>query len=105
MDMGDDGEDDDFNRSDDEMFDNNPEGGRKPGAADDSDVEVQDAPGASVIDLDDDDDSSPVKKKPGPVKKRALGPKATETTAGTKRGRKPAGSSSETDKPVKVSVC
>ncbi|XP_061518978.1 DNA topoisomerase 2 [Anopheles gambiae] len=101
MDMGDDGEDDDFNRSDDEMFDNNPEGGRKPGAADDSDVEVQDAPGASVIDLDDDDDSSPVKKKPGPVKKRALGPKATETTAGTKRGRKPAGSSSETDKPVK----
>uniref|UniRef100_A0A182MZ68 DNA topoisomerase 2 n=1 Tax=Anopheles dirus TaxID=7168 RepID=A0A182MZ68_9DIPT len=101
------GEDDEdvFNRSDDEMFDNDPEGRSK--AAVDSDVEEMPAPKlSSVVDLDE-SDSSPVKKKPGPAKKRVLGPKAaattTKTTAGAKRGRKAADSSSEADKPVKKS--
>uniref|UniRef100_A0A182PWC0 DNA topoisomerase 2 n=1 Tax=Anopheles epiroticus TaxID=199890 RepID=A0A182PWC0_9DIPT len=102
MDGGEDEEDDDFNRSDDEMFDNDPEGRSKPSAptfSADSDVEVHEPQGSGVVDLED-SDSSPVKKKPGPVKKRVLGPKAT-TATGVKRGRKGAESNSETDKPVK----
>uniref|UniRef100_A0A182MCQ8 DNA topoisomerase 2 n=1 Tax=Anopheles culicifacies TaxID=139723 RepID=A0A182MCQ8_9DIPT len=61
-------DDDDFDRSDDEMFDNNPEGGRSKPAAD-SDVEVQE-PASGVVELDD-SDSSPI-KKPGPKPKKKV---------------------------------
>uniref|UniRef100_A0A182K2H0 DNA topoisomerase 2 n=1 Tax=Anopheles christyi TaxID=43041 RepID=A0A182K2H0_9DIPT len=102
LDGGMDEDDEDFNRSDDEMFENNPEGGPMAAAAgDDSDVELQEPKASAVVDLED-SDSSPVKKRPGPVKKRVLGPKAAPPTS-VKRGRKAAGSSSETDKPVKKS--
>uniref|UniRef100_A0A182VUE5 DNA topoisomerase 2 n=1 Tax=Anopheles minimus TaxID=112268 RepID=A0A182VUE5_9DIPT len=95
-------DDDDFNRSDDEMFDNNPEGRSKPAATNDSDVEIQEPAGSGVVDLDD-SDVSPI-KKPGPAKKRALGPKMADTkpASGAKRGRTKIGdSSSETEKAVK----
>ncbi|XP_052896689.1 DNA topoisomerase 2 isoform X2 [Anopheles moucheti] len=102
MNDGEEVEDDDFNRSDDEMFDNNQGGQSNPAAGDDSDVEVQDSVGSRVINLED-SDSSP-KKKPGPVKKRVLGPKVADTAksgAGAKRARKVGDSSSETEKNVK----
>ncbi|XP_050072339.1 DNA topoisomerase 2 [Anopheles maculipalpis] len=99
MNDGEDDDDDDFNRSDSEMFDNDPEG--RTNAAADSDVEEVPEPARSAaIDLDD-SDSTPM-KKPGPVKKRVLGPKVADTKpGGAKRGRKAADSSSEAEKPVK----
>ncbi|XP_053662617.1 DNA topoisomerase 2 [Anopheles marshallii] len=103
MNDGEEVDDDDFNCSDDEMFDNIQEGRSKTAAGVDSDVEVQDPVGSRVINLDD-SESSPI-KKPGPVKKRVLGPKVADTAkpaAGAKRARKVGGdSSSETDKITK----
>ncbi|XP_058060670.1 DNA topoisomerase 2 [Anopheles bellator] len=109
MDGGEDEDDAEFDRSDDEMFDNN-QGGASAGAArgamdvDDSDIEeVQASRPATVnLDDDDDDDSSPVKKrKPGPVK-RTLGPKTGDAgkMPTAKRGRKVLDHSSE-EKPKK----
>ncbi|XP_035780971.1 DNA topoisomerase 2-like [Anopheles albimanus] len=108
LDGGEDDEDANFDRSDDELFDNNPEGrsaGQAATADSDSDVEVQESRPAAVVNLDDDEeeDSSPVKKrKPGP-NKRALGPKVADAAAkpAAKRGRKVADSSSEAEKPKK----
>ncbi|XP_058125449.1 DNA topoisomerase 2 isoform X1 [Anopheles ziemanni] len=103
LDAGEDEEDDNFNRSDDELFDNNPEQLTSGTAAadDDSDVEVQESRPAPVVDVGDDSDSSPVKKRPGPLKKRALGPKAADAKpAPAKRGRKAADSGSD-EKPKK----
>ncbi|XP_049538029.1 DNA topoisomerase 2 [Anopheles darlingi] len=109
LDGGEDDEDANFDRSDDELFENNPEGRSAAQAAivdSDSDLEVQESRPAAVVNLDDDDeDSSPVKKrKPGP-NKRALGPKiaddATAAKPAAKRGRKVADSSSEAEKPKK----
>uniref|UniRef100_A0A2M4ABL1 DNA topoisomerase 2 n=2 Tax=Anopheles triannulatus TaxID=58253 RepID=A0A2M4ABL1_9DIPT len=109
LDGGEDDEDANFDRSDDELFDNNPEGrsAAQGGVVDsDSDVEVQESRPAAVVNLDDDEeDSSPVKKrKPGP-NKRALGPKTADAGPAAKpapkRGRKVADSSSEAEKPKK----
>uniref|UniRef100_A0A182IK02 DNA topoisomerase 2 n=1 Tax=Anopheles atroparvus TaxID=41427 RepID=A0A182IK02_ANOAO len=105
---GEDDEDENFNRSDDELFDNNPSSGAAPATGrlidDDSEVEMQEPARPAVIELEEDSDSSPVKKKrPGPAKKRALGPKVADAKpAGpAKRGRKAADSSSEVEKPKK----
>ncbi|XP_050100633.1 DNA topoisomerase 2 [Anopheles aquasalis] len=108
LDGGEDDEDANFDRSDDELFDNNPDGRSAAQAAiadSDSDVEVQESRPAAVVNLDDDEEDSPVKKrKPGP-NKRALGPKmadgAPAAKPAAKRGRKVADSSSEAEKPKK----
>lgn len=102
--FNDEDEDDNFDKSDDEMFDNNPENRNADnhpattGALeDDSFFE----PEKDVIDLDDED--TPVKTKK-PAAKRKLGPKsdATAKVPAAKRGRKKAGgSSSDEEKPKK----
>lgn len=99
-----DDEDDNFDKSDDELFDNLPEGRKSTGRPaqgtldDDSDIEVSAPTSGGVVSLDSDD--SPVKPKKAAPAKRKLGPKAEGGAA--KRGRKK-DNSSEEDKPKKKS--
>lgn len=107
-------EDDNFNKSDDELFENNPEGRQSSGGRvaqglidDDSDIEETGGAPAEAISLDSGDDS-PVKapaKKPAAAK-RKLGPKTDDgagAKAASKRPRKKGSAgSSDDDKPKKV---
>lgn len=104
-----DDEDKNFDRSDDELFDTNPEPTRGGGSAavqgsldDGSDIEDG---GNDVVEVED----SPVVKPKKAAPKRKLGPKADGPAAkakapAAKRGRKKdSGDSSEEEKPKKVS--
>ncbi|XP_055544705.1 DNA topoisomerase 2 [Wyeomyia smithii] len=101
--FNDEDEDDNFDKSDDEMFDNNPEkrhgddGPATTGTLEDESFFEADQ---EVVDLDSED--SPVKAKK-PAAKRKLGPKSdTAKAPATKRGRKKDSTgSSDEDKPKK----
>lgn len=102
-----DDEEDNFDKSDDELFDNNAVARVEAGAAtatlDDSDIEEVGGGNEAVV-LDSESDSPVEAKKPAAAAKRKLGPKtdgpAKAPTA--KRGRKKdSAGSSEEDKPKK----
>ncbi|XP_058818092.1 DNA topoisomerase 2 [Topomyia yanbarensis] len=102
--FNDEDEDDNFDKSDDELFDNNPEASRgrvAPGLIDD-DSDIEEVGGNDVVTLDSEVDS-PVKPQK-PAAKRKLGPKTDGPAKGpaAKRGRKKASAgSSEDEKPKK----
>lgn len=104
-----DDEEDNFDKSDDELFDNNPEARVGANAAvaavvdDDSDIEEVGGGDEAVV-LDSEPDSPVKAKKPAAATKRKLGPKsdAPAKAPTAKRGRKKdSAGSSEDDKPIK----